>query len=178
VAALRASLAEAQRSRDEALRHGTPASDDEPVAEIALLDALEDDLSLGTLAEASERPHPPIDSALTGEEPAETDTYEPDLDQEDFNDEENFLTPTAGLAERRRELDRERADRELELGDEAWWMVCPRCGERLSEHEFDSIKVERCETCGAACFDRGEIDLLLSAEEDVLIAYRAKGLLQ
>ena len=97
---------------------------------------------------------------------------------EDYDEDSDLLSSSPTLHHRRQELDRERADRELELGDEAYWWVCPKCGEQLSEHEFDSIKVERCETCGAACFDRAEIDLLLAAGQDALTAYRARGLLQ
>jgi hypothetical protein len=98
---------------------------------------------------------------------------------EDYDEEADFLAPTEGMPQRRRELDRERADRELELGDEAYWWVCPKCGEHLSEHEFDNIKVERCESCGGVTIDRAEIDqLLLFSEVDHALAVRIRGLLQ
>ena len=98
---------------------------------------------------------------------------------EDYDEEPDFLDSAQGMLLRRQELDRERADRELELGDEPFWWICPKCGEHLSEHEFDNLKVERCENCGALCLDRGEIDLLLLfSEEDRTLAHRARGLLQ
>lgn len=98
---------------------------------------------------------------------------------EDYDEEPDFLDSAQGMQLRRQELDRERADRELELGDEAFWWVCPKCGEHLSEHEFDNLKVERCENCGAFCLDRGEVDLLLLfSEEDRALAHRVRGLLQ
>jgi len=98
---------------------------------------------------------------------------------EDYDEEPDFLESGPGMHLRRQELDRERADRELELGDESFWWICPKCGEHLSEHEFDNLKVERCESCGALCVDRGEIDLLLLfSEEDRTLAHRVRGLLQ
>jgi hypothetical protein len=98
---------------------------------------------------------------------------------EDFDEEPSFLDGGQGMQLRRQELDRERADRELELGDEPFWWICPKCGEHLSEHEFDNLKVERCENCGALCADRGEVDLLLLfSEEDRTLAHRVRGLLQ
>ncbi len=103
---------------------------------------------------------------------------ESDLSYEEYDDNDGFLSPMPGLAERRRELDRERADRELELGEEEFWWVCPKCGEHLVEHEFDNIKVERCESCGIVSIDKGEIALLLLAgDDDHIISYRIKGLL-
>jgi len=98
---------------------------------------------------------------------------------EDYDEEPDFLDSARGMLLRRQELDRERADRELELGDEPFWWICPKCGEHLSEHEFDNLKVERCENCGSLCVDRGEIDLLLLfSEEDRALAHRVRGLLQ
>lgn len=63
---------------------------------------------------------------------------------------------------RRRELDRERMDREGEAGDEPFWMVCPKCGDAIEEIESEDVKLERCETCGGIYLDRGEVEMLLS----------------
>ncbi len=63
---------------------------------------------------------------------------------------------------RRRELDRERMDRESEAGDEPFWMVCPKCGDAIEEIESEDVKLERCETCGGIYMDRGEVEMLLS----------------
>ncbi|MBD3235602.1 MAG: hypothetical protein GF330_02730 [Candidatus Eisenbacteria bacterium] len=118
-----------------------------------------------------------------------TTISDPDLDEEEeeeeedgyqaYDEEADFLGPDRAILERRRQLDRERNEREIELGEESFWMICPRCGEHLTEHEFDSIKVERCEACGALCIDRGESDLLmLMSADDRSLAYRTRGLLQ
>jgi hypothetical protein len=98
---------------------------------------------------------------------------------EEYDEEKDFLAPGGSLTQRRQELDRERADRELELGDEAFWLVCPKCGEHLSEHDFDNIKIDRCESCGGVWIDKGECDLLLVfSETDHALAYRTRGLMQ
>ena len=119
------------------------------------------------------------DDVFEDEETVEDDRpFDNGLAYEDYDEEESFLDPSAGMAERRRELDRERAGRELELGDAEYWLVCPKCGEHLTEHEFDNIKVERCESCGLVSVDKGEIELLMASEDKRLIAYRVKGLMQ
>jgi hypothetical protein len=127
----------------------------------------------------------PSEGASVDEEIAPTgdeiDTAEEDEDAgyDEYEEEADFLGPDGAILERRRQLDRERNERELELSEERFWMVCPRCGEPLSEHEFDSVKIERCEACGALCLDRGEIDLLLlMSADDRSLAYRTRGLLQ
>ena len=138
----------------------------------------DDDLSspAAPLADDTLDAETPLGGENADSEPAATDK---EGSYEQYDEEEAFLNQASdpATAEKRRELDRERADRELELGDESFWMVCPRCGEDLSEHEFDNIKVERCESCGAVAIDKNEIELLVSAEEDRMISYRAKGLL-
>ncbi len=63
---------------------------------------------------------------------------------------------------RRRELDRERIDRESETGDEPYWMVCPKCGDSVEEIETEDVKLDRCENCGGIYLDRGEVEMLLS----------------
>jgi hypothetical protein len=104
---------------------------------------------------------------------------EPETDYEDYDDEKDFLSPGSSTRQRRAELDRERADRELELGEETYWLVCPKCGEHLVEHEFDNVKVERCEGCGGLWADKGELDLLIFiSEDDRALAYRTRGLMQ
>ncbi len=120
------------------------------------------------------------DDILEDEETLEDDRpFDNGLAYDDYDEEEESVRdPSAGMAERRRELDRERAGRELELGDAEYWLVCPKCGEHLTEHEFDNIKVERCESCGLISVDKGEIELLMVSEDKRLIAYRVKGLMQ
>jgi Transcription factor zinc-finger len=117
----------------------------------------------------------PVLEAESFEEP---ENFQSETSYDDYDDDADFMPPTDGSAERRRELDRERADRELELEDEEFWLVCPKCGEHMVEHDFDNIKVERCESCGVASLDKGEIELLLASEDPRTVHYRAKGLLQ
>lgn len=142
------------------LQHGSDPVDVDMLADMEPDGTLIDDED--TFEEAAEAPHP---AAM-------------ELDFDDYDDSETFLNPSAGISERRRELDRERADRELELGEEDYWFVCPKCGEHLVEHEFDNIKVERCESCGVVTLDKGEIELIMATEDERIIAYRIKGLLQ
>lgn len=108
----------------------------------------------------------------------EEDGFQSEMTYDDYDDDSDFIVQTDGIPQRRRELDRERADRELELEDEEFWLVCPKCGEHLVEHDFDNIKVERCESCGVVSLDKGEIELLLSTDDPRTVHYRTKGLLQ
>jgi hypothetical protein len=140
-------------------RPSLPADDDAETGAPPMADAGDDVLE----DEETDEDNPPFDNGLA---------------YEDYDEEDSFLDPSASMAERRRELDRERADRELELGDAEYWLVCPKCGEHLTEHEFDNIKVERCESCGLVSVDKGEIELLMASEDKRLIAYRVKGLMQ
>jgi hypothetical protein len=142
--------------------------------------ALDDELTdaNGMAADQGEFLPSDADLGMENDGGAEESSFDADLTYEDYDDEESFLSSMSGTAQRRRELDRERADRELELGDESFWLVCPKCGEFLAEHEFDNIKVERCESCGVVTIDKGEIELLMSSEEDRAVAYRIKGLLR
>jgi len=160
VASLEAQLAAAQREADALgaqLRSSRAAPEPPPPAE-------------GTPA----APAPP---GAAYEESGET--LEEEFPYEDYDEQEDFSDTLGGMEHRRRELDRERADRELELSHEPFWMVCPKCGERLSDHEFDNIKTERCESCGGLWIDKGEIELLLLfSEENRVLAYRTRGLLQ
>jgi len=120
-----------------------------------------------------------LDGEAMADEPIYSkSTQSNNLEYDDYSDDMDYMDQDKGTSERRRELDRERADRELELEDEDFWLICPKCGEHLGEHDFDNIKVERCESCGVVCIDKGEIELLFSSEEPHTIAYRAKGLLQ
>lgn len=101
--------------------------------------------------------------------------FDPSVDlEEDGNTEaEDDLEGAAGffdrmdeLRARRVELDRERADRELEQSDQPFWMICPKCGDLMEEQEAENVKLERCETCGGLYLDRGEADLLISLTVD------------
>lgn len=192
----------AKRSRPGAARDAgdRPASDQGARARIAVLEErlrqMEVELAAARLALArrpaaqpgpaarppgpAAEPEPEFASLEEAQEAEEIEELE-EVEEafEDYEEEKDFLSPGGDLTQRRADLDRERADRELELSDEPFWMVCPKCGESLSEHEFDAIKVDRCESCGGIWMDRGESDLLLAgASDDHALAYRTRGLLQ
>jgi hypothetical protein len=44
--------------------------------------------------------------------------------------------------------------------DEAAFMHCPKCGEKLEEHSFNGIKVDRCNRCDGLWLDSGKVDHL------------------
>ena len=196
IRSLQTSLASIRSEREAALRELDTANariaDFEVRAETSLADvALQSAESSSLLHSGGAPPDLPLLSEIAGDgtliddedsfaEPPAADPLSGgvDLDLDDFDDSETFLNPSEGISERRRELDRERADRELELGEEDYWLVCPKCGEHLVEHEFDSIKVERCESCGVVSLDKGEIELVLATDDERIITYRTKGLLQ
>jgi uncharacterized protein len=84
------------------------------------------------------------------------------MGDDDLEGAAGFFDRIDELRARRVELDRERADRELEQSDQSFWMICPKCGDLMEEQEAENIKLERCETCGGLYLDRGEADLLIS----------------
>jgi hypothetical protein len=69
------------------------------------------------------------------------------------------------LAKKRAELDAKRREQEAGQLRELHWMRCPKCGQQLVEEERSGIKLDRCSGCGGVFFDKGELDLLLQAEE-------------
>jgi hypothetical protein len=95
----------------------------------------------------------------------EIDFDEEDEEPEEQVDTEDDVDDVYGRLDdprvRRRELDRERLDREGEAGDEPYWLVCPKCGDSLEEVEAEDVKLERCEGCGGLYLDRGEVEMLL-----------------
>lgn len=86
--------------------------------------------------------------------------------EDDLEGAAGFFDRMDEIRARRIELDRERNDRELEQSDQPYWMICPKCGDLMEEQESESIKLERCDTCGGLYLDRGEVDLLLSLTSD------------
>lgn len=49
---------------------------------------------------------------------------------------------------------------------ELHWMRCPKDGMELAEFEFRGIKLDRCGQCGGVWFDPGEMEEMLSREDD------------
>jgi hypothetical protein len=100
----------------------------------------------------------PLEFAAEPEEEEE----EPGHGEGDLDDPESMYDRMDDPRVRRQELDRERGDRESEYGSEPFWMVCPKCGDSLTEIDSEDIKMERCENCGGLYLDSGEIDMLLA----------------
>jgi hypothetical protein len=81
-------------------------------------------------------------------------------------EEEYFYKKNKVLLEKMRsQLDAERERREKTSGRIETWMRCPKCGSELEEIELLGIKVDQCVGCLGTFFDRGELELLLSAQE-------------
>jgi ribosomal protein L37AE/L43A len=60
----------------------------------------------------------------------------------------------------RQRLDQSRREREEASKKKEFWMVCPKCGERLEEVERDDVKVERCRACAGIYLDKGELETI------------------
>ena len=87
--------------------------------------------------------------------------------------------PPASDAERqspRRRLDRSRRERVEAAQSKEFWMVCPKCGERLEEIEHDNVKVERCRACAGIYLDKGELETIISTNNASGIFQTLKGL--
>lgn len=69
------------------------------------------------------------------------------------------------IEDKRKQLDEKRKSQESESGRTAHWMKCPKCGSNMSETYMKGIMVDQCSSCGGIYFDRGELELLLRAEE-------------
>ncbi|MDM7917096.1 MAG: zf-TFIIB domain-containing protein, partial [Candidatus Eisenbacteria bacterium] len=114
---------------------------------------------------ASERPSASAsaDEAGIDEDEADAEDETEEADEEDEADEgESIYDRFDDPRVRRKELDRERIDREEESQGEGFWMICPKCGDHLEEVESDGVKIDRCEGCGGIYLDRGELEMLLT----------------
>jgi uncharacterized protein len=81
-------------------------------------------------------------------------------------EEEYFYKKNRELLEKMRgKLDGQRSDQQQKARQEAHWMKCPKCGASLDEVELLGIKVDQCTQCLGIYFDKGELELLLEAEE-------------
>ena len=69
------------------------------------------------------------------------------------------------IEERRKKLDRERRELEMDRSKEPYWMRCPKCGVTMQEAYLSGILVDQCGGCGRLFFDNGELETLLEAEE-------------
>ncbi len=81
-------------------------------------------------------------------------------------EEEYFYKKNKELIENmRKQRDAERAAQESQAQKNTHWMKCPKCGSDLQEVEHLGIKVDRCAGCSGIFFDKGELDILLQAQE-------------
>ena len=58
---------------------------------------------------------------------------------------------------RRAELDRQ----ENAAANAAKSLKCPRCGNGLTEREFQSVKLDACDKCKGVWFDAGELEMVM-----------------
>ena len=81
-------------------------------------------------------------------------------------EEEYFYKKNKELLDKMRTgLDAKRAEQEAGSGKNQHWMKCPKCGKELEEMALAGIKVDQCTNCLGIYFDKGELELLLGAQE-------------
>ncbi len=81
-------------------------------------------------------------------------------------EEEYFYKKNKELLDRmRQQLDAGRAKQETRSGGNPHWMKCPKCGKALEEVGLAGIKVDQCTNCLGIFFDKGELELLIGAQE-------------
>jgi uncharacterized protein len=81
-------------------------------------------------------------------------------------EEEYFYKKNKELLKKvRQKLDIDRSQREASSRQTEHWMKCPKCGSDLDEVELLAIKVDQCTRCLGIYFDKGELELLLEAQE-------------
>ena len=74
------------------------------------------------------------------------------------NEDEYFARRDAEWAKARRaELDKQQAA--AAKSESA--MKCPRCGNPLTEREFQNVKLDACDRCKGVWFDAGELEMVL-----------------
>ncbi len=57
---------------------------------------------------------------------------------------------------------------------ELCWMRCPKCGRKLEETNYHSVRIDRCIGCGGVWLDPGELETLAPEEHQSWLS----GLLQ
>jgi ribosomal protein L37AE/L43A len=73
------------------------------------------------------------------------------------NEHEYFAKRDAELIrERRDRLDEERRIQERS----SHYNKCPRCGDDLSEHDHNGVKIDQCDSCGGIWLDKGELEIV------------------
>ena len=90
-----------------------------------------------------------------------------DLSQHGYDrEEEYFYKKNKELMDKMRaDLDAQRAEQKSQSADNPHWMKCPKCGEDLKEVDLAGVKVDQCAGCMGLYFDKGELELLIGAQE-------------
>jgi Zn-finger nucleic acid-binding protein len=63
-------------------------------------------------------------------------------------------------------LEKHRLDRRREAAAAGTELKCPRCGVKLVERAHDGITTDACPSCGGVWMDKGEIDHLVTREDE------------
>ena len=74
--------------------------------------------------------------------------------------------------ERRKKVEeekhREMAVQEKQRQKELHFMHCPKCGMKLIEVDYKSLKIDRCSACGGIWLDAGELEAAVDLEKGLL----------
>lgn len=57
------------------------------------------------------------------------------------------------------------AEEEKKKLKEQHWMRCPKCGQQLTEVDFQGLRLDKCFTCGGHWFDNGELETWIEKHE-------------
>jgi len=60
------------------------------------------------------------------------------------------------------------ADEEKRQRKELHFMHCPKCGMKLIEVDYKSLKIDRCSACGGVWLDAGELEAAVDLEKGLL----------
>ena len=66
------------------------------------------------------------------------------------------------------EKHRKMAELEKQQRKELHFMHCPKCGMKLIEVDYKSLKVDRCSACGGLWLDAGELEAAVALEKGLL----------
>jgi ribosomal protein L37AE/L43A len=74
--------------------------------------------------------------------------------------------------ERRKQVEegkhRRMAEEEKRQRKDLHFMHCPKCGMKLIEVDYKSLKVDRCSACGGLWLDAGELEAAVDLEKGLL----------
>ena len=63
---------------------------------------------------------------------------------------------------------RQMAEQEKRQRKELHFMHCPKCGMKLIEVDYKSLKIDRCSACGGIWLDAGELEAAVELEKGLL----------